>query len=220
MSEDYNFEVTYDQFLTEVTPYVADVPEFIAINAVRSAVIEFCRRSRYYQRDLDPVTGIVNIPNYEIDSPEDTVVVDVVQAWYNGVLLIPKSMDELAKIYRTLDWRTLSGNPAYYTRIIEPELLLVPYPVSTLANALTMRVALAPTRASTAVDSTLYEHHIETIGYGARARLKATQGQPYSDPKGAQFYEQMFRANTTKARISVDKSLTRTSNQIEFLGRP
>ncbi|TDN70412.1 hypothetical protein [Paraburkholderia sp. BL10I2N1] len=216
MSETYGFAVPFDNFLTEVTPYIPDVPEFVAINAIRNAVIEFCRRTRYWQQDLDPVTGVINVSNYEIDTPPNTVVVDVVEAWYNNVLLIPKSIDQLAYIYRTLDWRTLQGNPAYYTRIIEPELLLVPYPVSTLSNALTMRVALAPARSSTTVDSALYEHYLEEIAQGARARLYATHNQPYSDEKAAALYARLFRTAMDKAKIKVDKSLTRTSDRVEF----
>jgi hypothetical protein len=189
----------------------------VAINAVRSAVIEFCRKTRYWQEDLDPVTGAANVPNYPVDTPPNTVVVDLVEAWYNGNLLIPKSMDELARIYRTLDWRTMAGNPAYYTRVIEPEIILVPYPVEAIPNALTMRVALAPTRNSTYVDSALYEHYVEQIGFGARARLYSMSGQPFADETAAKKYALLFRVACDNARIRADKSLTRSMTRVEFV---
>jgi hypothetical protein len=217
VSENYNFGVDYSQFLTEVTPYASGVPEFVAINAVRNAVIEFCRKTHYWQEDLDPASGTAKVPNYPVDTPPNTVLVDIVGAWYNGTLLVPKSIDELSQIYRTLDWRTIDGNPAYYTRVIEPEIILVPYPTASLPNALTMRVALAPTRNSTYVDSALYEHYVEEIGFGARARLYSMTGQPFANDADAKTYALKFRVAMDKARIRTSKSNTRGSQRVEFV---
>lgn len=216
MTEIYNRTIPYEDFLTEVLPYVQEVPEFVASNAVRNAVIEFCRKTRYWQRDLAPLTVEANVPNYPIETPEGTVLVDVVQAWYGGKLLVPKSIDALTRIYRTLDYRTLSGSPAYFTRVIEPEILLVPKPDQSLDAAVTLRAALAPTRDSTSVDSAIFEHHVEDIAAGARGRLYSMRGQPFSDAQGALTYERKFRVACDKARISVEKSLTRDSTVVEF----
>jgi hypothetical protein len=216
MTEIYNRTVPYDDFLAEVLPYVQDVPEFVATNAVKNAVIEFCRKTRYWQKDLAPLSAEANVANYPIETPEGTVLVDIVQAWYNGKLLVPKSIDALTRIYRTLDYRTLAGSPAYFTRVIEPEILLVPYPVEALENAVTLRAALAPTRDSTGADSSIFEHYLEDIAAGARGRLYSMHGQPFSDPQGALTYERKFRVACDKARIRADKSLTRDSTVVEF----
>jgi len=218
VSETYGFTVPYDNFLPEVLPFVPDVPEFVAINSVRNACIEFCKKTRFLQADADPQTGVNNVASYLVETPPNTEFVDVIQAWYNNVLLIPKSPDELSRIYRSLDWRTLQGNPAYITRLIVPEVILVPYPVLTLPNALTMRIAVAPTRASTTVDSSLFEHYLEEIAHGAKARLYGTPGQPYSDPAAALQMQARFRLDIADARRKVEKGLGRASTRIEFQG--
>jgi hypothetical protein len=214
----YGDEIPYDAFLPEVLPYVPGCPEFVAINAIRNAAIAFCEKTNYVQMDSDPVTGVINVPTYEIDVPADTRFLDVMNAWYNNVLLIPKSDDELARIYRTLDWRTLSSNPIYITRLVEPIVQLVPFPNSTILGALTMRISLAPTRSSTGCQKRLWEHYIETIGCGARARLYATPGQPYGDPKMAAEYDLMFRRKCGDARRKVEKGLGRADAKIQFQG--
>jgi hypothetical protein len=218
VSESYGFNVPYDNFLPEVLPYVPDCPEFVAINAIRNACIEFCEKTHYVQVDLDPITGVANVPNYQIDTPTDTAFCDVIQAWYNNVLLIPKNVDELTRMYRSVDWRTLSGNPGFITRVIQPELLLVPFPILTAPNALTIRAALAPTRASTTVQSRVWEHYVETIALGARARLYNTPGQPYYNPKAAAEMRMMFRVAMMDARRKTEKSITRADTRIQFTG--
>jgi hypothetical protein len=218
MSEQYGYTVAYDKFLTEVMPFVPNVPEFVAINAIRNACIEFCTETRYVQVDHDPLTGVKDIPNYQIDTPDDTAFVDVIEGWYNNVLLIPKSVDELSSIYRTLDWRTLDGNPAYITRVIQPEIILVPMPNATLPNALTLRIALAPTRDSMTVDQKVWEHYAETIGKGARARLYMTPGQPYSNPGMGMQVRREFTLEMSRARRKMEKGLGRADLRIQFTG--
>lgn len=218
MSERYGFTVPFDQFLPEVLPYVPDVPEFVAINAIRNAAIEFCEKTYYLQVDADPITAVANVGNYEIDTPPDTAFIDVVQGWYNNVLLIPKGIDELSRIYRSLDWRQLYGNPAYITRVIQPEIMLVPIPVTTIMNSLTLRIAIAPTRAATTVPSRLYEHYTEVIGIGARARLYGTPGQPYYNAGAAEVSRKRFYYEIANARRKVQNGLGRATNRIEFVG--
>jgi hypothetical protein len=216
VTEAYGGFVPLDDFLVEVLPYSPQVPEFVAINAIRNAAIEFCERTEYLQHDIDPIPGVANLPDYEIETPTDTVFLDVIQAWYNGVLLIPKSVDELSRIYRSVDWHTLSGNPAYITRVTQPFIQLVPYPAASLANAITGRITIAPSRDATTVPHRLFEHYVEVIGMGARARLYDTPGQPYSNPRAAADLRQRFFHAIGDARRKVNKNLSRASVTIEF----
>ena len=39
--------VSYEVFLPEVMPYVHDVPEIVAVQAIRNACIEFCEETQY-----------------------------------------------------------------------------------------------------------------------------------------------------------------------------
>jgi hypothetical protein len=216
MTQVYGSSVSYDEFLPEVMQYVPDVPDFVATNAVRNACIEFCERSRYLQMDLDPIAILANQSSYAVQTPVGTKFVLPEVAYYNKTLLIPKSSDELANIYRQTDWRQAQGAPAYITRLIAPVVMLVPTPVFDSAYTLNMRVSVAPTRDSTEIDSEVYEQFLEVISYGARSRLYRTPKQPYFDKNAGDQYMQMFRHGINEARMRVTKGLTRDSIKAEY----
>jgi len=208
--------VSYDVFLPEVMQYCPDVPELLATNAIKQACIEFCEKTRYWQVDLDPQMVYAGQSSCSIDTPSGTKLVSVIEAWFNGVLLIPKSTEELTRMYRFTDWRALVSSPLYITQIIPSEIMLVPAPLVNNSSGLTMRVALAPTRASTGVDQDIYESYLEYISYGARARLYGTPKQPYFDKPSSIEYERKFLEAISSVRTNINKGLSRSAVQVEF----
>ena len=208
--------VSYDVFLPEVIPYVHDVPEIVAIQAVRNACIEFCEETRYLQVDSDAQTSVAMQADYDLEADTGYVCCDLVEAWFGDQLLIPKSVEELTKIYRANDWRQSFGNPYYFFRTTSQVVTLVPKPSTTEAAKLKFRIAIAPSRASTTVNSELFERFLEQIAYGARARLYNTPGQPYYDPKTAEVYLKRFNDAMAEVRTRVNKGLSRASVSIEF----
>ncbi|MFZ9326458.1 MAG: hypothetical protein ACO24H_03225 [Polynucleobacter sp.] len=209
--------VGYEDFLPEVVQYVPDVPEFIAINAIRNACIEFCEKSRYLQTDLAPVNLVANQSTYTVIVPPDTKFVDIVEAYANDVLLIPKSSEELSRIYRYTDWRSVEGQPMYITREVYTSVQLVPFLTSvTAGQQLSMRISYAPTRDSAEISEDIYEQFLEYISFGARYRLYSTPKQAYYDRGLAMEYLRLFRAGINEARVRVNKGLSRTSGRIEY----
>tara|TARA_R110000868_G_scaffold290029_5_gene550295 strand:+ start:304 stop:954 length:651 start_codon:yes stop_codon:yes gene_type:complete len=210
-------EVTYDNFLVEVMPYVRDVPEVVAIQAIRNACIQFCQETRYIQDNLDPMAGVSNISKYELTPNDGTYkIADIVEMWYGDSFLVPKSIEQLTQIYRSTNWNTLGGNPYYYFRPSSQEIQLVPYPQVTEAKKIRIRAALTPSRVSTGVREEIYERFLEDIAYGARARLYNTPNQPYYDLKTSLVYLKRFNDVIADVRTQVNKGLTRASVQIEF----
>jgi hypothetical protein len=217
MTQAYGYTVPYEQFLPYVTQYAPDVSEFVAIDAIRNACIEFCERTMIWVYDVPPISVNALQNNYVIPTPADTKVVNIMQAYYDtDMLLIPKSPDELASIYRMSNWETLQGMPQFVTRLKKPEVILVPVPYEVDDEALTLRVALAPTRDSQEIDSEIYEQWAEIIAHGARARLFNQAKQPYFDRAAANEEARMFRVGVNEARIQVAKGLSRDSTSVEF----
>lgn len=210
-------EVSYELFLPEVMPYVRDVPEIVAVQAIRNAIIEFCEETHYLQENLDPMTGQKNVGLYELCANDNNYkVVEIMTAWYGEQLLIPKSQEELNQIYRTSNWEELSGNPYYYFRTKSNEMRLVTKPTTTVQAMLKVKAAIAPKRSSTTVTDELYERFLEQIGMGARARLYNTPNQPYYDPAASGIYTKRFNDIMAEVRTRVYKGLTRTAVNIEY----
>jgi hypothetical protein len=210
-------EVAYDNFLIEVMPYVKDVPEIVALQAIKNAAIEFCQETRYIQNNLDAMAGITKIGTYDLEANEGTYkIADIVECWYGDSFLVPKSIEQLTQIYRSTNWNTLGGNPYYYFRPSSQEIRLVPYPDVTQSGKINIRAALKPSRASTTIREEIYERFLEDIAYGARARLYNTPNQPYYDLKTSLEYMKRFNDVIADVRTQVNKGLTRASVQIEF----
>lgn len=210
-------EVSYDQFLPEVLQFVKDVPEFVAINAIRNSCIEFCQETRYIQQHLDPMAGIAKTGTYDLEANDGTYkIADIMECWYGEQFLVPKSIEQLTQIYRTTNWNTLDGNPYYYYRPSSQEIRLVPYPKVTEADKIRVLAALKPSRASTTVQEEIFERFLEDIACGARARLYNTPNQPYYDARAALEYTKRFNDVMAAVRTQVNKGLTRASVQIEF----
>jgi hypothetical protein len=216
MTQFFGYTVPFDDFLPEVTQFLPDVPELVAKNAIRNAAIEFCEKTRYWQIDVAPISVVNGQRSYVVPTPADTKMVGAVSAYYDTNLLIPKGPDELARIYRMGDWQQVEGAPQYLTQIIRPEVVLVPTPYEDKADALHLRVAIAPTRASEEISEDVYENFLLVIANGAKAILYNTPGQPYFDRTAAKECTMYFRAGIANARILVDKGLTRTSTRAEF----
>lgn len=210
-------EVSYEAFLPEVMPYVQDVPEVVAVQAIRNACIQFCEETHYLQENLDPITGQENVGDYDLDANDSNYkVVEIMQAYYGDQLLIPKAQEELNQIYRTSNWEDLKGNPYYYFRPRASVVRLVTKPIITEQNKLKVKAAIAPKRSSTTVDEEIFERFLEYIAHGARARLYNTPNQPYYDPKTAMEYTKRFNDEMAEVRTRVYKGLTRAAARIEF----
>lgn len=205
-------------FLPEVLPYVHDCPQVVAVNAIRNAAIEFCEKSHYWQVNIEPMNMVAGENTYEVPVPDDTVLIDVKGGWYNGRLVIPKSPEELSRLYRNADWRTVIGGPTYITRITGSEVIVVPNPDRTEEKALALRAIIAPSRAATTITTDVYEQFLEAIAMGAKARLYETPGQPYYDIQLAAMCKRLFMVAIGEAKIKANKGYSRASVAIEFPG--
>lgn len=208
----------FTAFLPEVLPYVHDCAQLVAVNAIRNAAIEFCEQSHYWQVNIEAMNTVEDVNSYVVPTPDDTTLIDIAAGWFDGRNLIPKSAEELARLFRGADWRNVVGSPAYMTRITGSELVLVPRPDQTKIDALGLRAVIAPSRSATSISTDIYEKFLEPIAKGARARLYATPGQPYYDMQLAMVYKREFMVAIGEAKIKANKGLSRASVAVEYPG--
>lgn len=206
----------YTSFLPQVMPYVRDCPQPIIEDAIRNAAIEFCEKTYIWKDDLAAISIVGGTSEYAISVPTGAALVSVEACWYSDRLLIPKGADELARIFRLCDWRSAEGDPVYYTHTTPNSIVVVPTPQNDVADSLKIRAVLCPTRASTTVEDFIYDDYLDTIAAGARARLYAIPGQPFSDMSLALLSRREFLAGVGEAKIKANKGMTRASLRVEF----
>lgn len=208
---------SYESFLPEVIQFVRDVPEHVALNAIRNACIQFCEETLYLQKELDEQFLQKGVSEYDLDPDSQGYrVINIIEAWNGDQFLIPKSIEELTRIYRVTNWQTLNGNPYYYYRTKQSSVNLVPTPTESGQSTLRIRAAITPSRSSTTVEDDIFERFLEPIAFGARGRLYDTPNQPYYDPKSAQLYLKKFNDAIADVRSQVNRGNVRASNRVEF----
>jgi hypothetical protein len=206
--------VAYTAWLPEVMPDAPDCPEVVALNAIRNAAIEFCNETLYWQADIGAVALTDALLPYTIAPPASTVVAQVMVASLLGRPLAVTNIQELDN--RVVNWREAEGQPR---AVFQPDpgvLDLYPRPAGTDSYDVFIRVALAPTRASTTVDDRLHIGYLEDIAAGALSRLLAMPNRPWSNTEGARYYGSTFASAKVEAAIEATKSFGRGELMVQM----
>jgi hypothetical protein len=204
--------------LRMIYPLVRTAAEPVALNALREAADDFCRRSAFWVEALDPISTVAGEAEYELDSPDsDSVVLHVRSVTYKGRALSPRSHDELDQLYAGRDWMSVAGAPAFYTQFSADTVRLVPVPETSEDDVLQVRVALGVSDTATRIPSDLHTFFARDIVFGAAAMLMKEQGREYYDPVVARDYEFRFYQAVNTARIMASKGRTRAQLQVSMV---
>lgn len=198
--------VAYTAFLPEVLPNVPGCADIVAINAIRNATIDLLERSLAFKETQDAqVVAPADFP-MDIEAPSGMRVVAVTAVQAGGVPLDPVTHDAVSTSEGGV---AQTGSPIGYYMPTPETVTLDPLPNASVSLVLT--VACTPTRASTGVESWVYQRHLEEIASGALARLLAQPMQPWSNPDLASFHLNRFENAVSRLRISAMKSFGKAS---------
>lgn len=200
--------VSYDMFLPEVLPYVRDVSEAAALNAIKNACIEFCQQSQWLRDEPDGITIVAGQSTYELDYPLGYTVAGIVRAGIGLHALKPGAPELMTELYGN-NWRTRSGHVSHYMQDENGCIRLIMVPSTTYTDTLDVILAVKPSRSSTKVDREVWERWAEAIGFGARARLYDTPAQPYHDEKQAIKFRAWFETKIGEAKIEAQRGRVR-----------
>ena len=143
---------SFDSLVKEVLPYVSGCPDTLVETNIRSATIDFAERSKAYVLDLDPITTVSGVFEYDFDQPSGTEVHQILWMTFDGNDMDPISPRSLELNYP--DWRDRTSRPHVYLQKTPNTFWVVPVPQTTLTNGLIAAVALKPTRTTSNVDTT------------------------------------------------------------------
>ena len=209
---------SYEDFFPFILPDIVGAPEPVLSMAVKNSCIEFCEKSLILVRDHDPVSIIAGTIDYDLEPPSGYIVAKIMSAWLESNKLDPMTpiMVRDAAVYNQTFSSYISAptTPRNYLQKDERTVTLWGVPEKSYSNGLTMRVALKPTRASTAIENVLLEDHAETIAYGAMFRLMVSPGRPYTNPQMAAAYKTLFQSAINAARLTSEYGRARTSMSV------
>ena len=202
-------QVEYSAFLPDVLPYVRDCPECVAINAIRNTCIEFCEKSTWWRTSMEPIPLVAGQSEYDLDVCVGAAIAAIMSAHLGQQPLQFGTEEKLIEVIGP-DWRTREGPVRYVAHDGDFSIIRVAHvPNYTPEEPLTLHVALRPIKSSVRVPKELYERWSEIIGFGARARLHDTPGQPYSNEKAAREYRKWFESGYGQATIQANRGRSR-----------
>ncbi len=154
------------------------------------AAREFYRFTLSWRAPVEPFLSAAGVSDYDVIDTRHTEVVKILAAFYGAEELAPVDSSEVVRF--AAQEEAASGEPKIvtfdgaYARIL---------PAPTRAGALVrIEAVFRPSLKSAGLPGDLWERHIETIADGAKARLLAAHGQPYTDPGLAGLFEAKYRA--------------------------
>jgi hypothetical protein len=208
--------ILYSDLIDEVLPQLAaDPSDPVTEQAIKRAVIEFCRESWIWRFLPDPQSVRSGLLEYDLEPPTGADIAAVIDVEYNKVPLTPKSVEWLNK--EIPGWRATKAAVKYYTQIDTEQVLLAPLPADTVTNGLVMTVALQPSQTATGFPKWIANQYIYPIAEGAMAKLMLMPAKPWTDLANGQDhrtrFEQAFNDAREAAVSALGRAAVRTSSQ-------
>ena len=208
--------ISYETLLPEILPMVPGCPDSLIQNNIRAAVVELCERASVYQQELDPLTTVANIYEYDLEAPSGTSVQKILWVTHAGVDLEPITSSLLEQ--RIPKWRTEAGVPEYFLQQTSSLFSLAPVPAATVVSSTVIRAVLKPSHSSTACDNDVMNDYRDTIVNGALFRLLRIPNKDWSDIQGASVYGQLFNQGVEAAERRARNADTGVRRSVRYGG--
>lgn len=190
---------SFSSLVKDILPYVPNCPDSLVESTLRSACIEFAERSKAYVYDLDPITTISGVYEYEFDQPSGTDVHQILWMTYDGDDLDPISPRSLELNYP--DWRDKTSLPQVYLQKNPSTFWAIPVPNSSITDGLLLSVALKPSRTTSSIDTIFSNSYRDGIVYGTLYRLLRIPAKDWTDPQAAADYLSLFNQEVVQAEL-------------------
>ena len=209
--------ISYETLLPEILPMVPGCPDTLIENNIRAAVIELCEKAGVYQLELDPVTTVADIYEYDLEAPAGTTVQKIMWVTHKGKDLEPINTVLLEQ--RVPDWRNETGTPLYFVQQSSKVLHLAPVPDVTATASTIIRAVLKPTYTSTSCDDDVMNDYRDTIINGALFRLLRMPSKDWSDLSAAGVYGQLFTSGVQDAEHRARMADTAVTRKVKYGGQ-
>ena len=206
-----------DLFVPWVEPNAYGAPEPLIKQMLLDAAIDFCGETNIVQT-VEVQTVTEGEPRYDLAVPAQQTLVTVLDVFYRERRLRPalaENIESGAALRAGVDTAVESrrGTPELFYQITPSDsaVFLWPLPDQTVADGLGIRASFEPARNATSLDDKLYGS-VQTIAYGALARLLIMPGQPFTNPALAEEYERRFSSAISASRGEARRGNVRASS--------
>lgn len=198
----------WSSFYDEVMPNLPGAETAIVDNAIRDVAIHFCTKTLIHRVTLDPIVTAAgtteDAARFDLYYDSHTSVAAILSGYQGTARMDPTSRTALDEGVGV--WETRVGTPTHY---MQPDHGTVQtYPIPDNAYTLVFKVALAPKRTATGVESFIYERWVEGLASGVLAKLCAIPGKPWTNAEMVVYHTSLYSGALNDAKIQVNKELT------------
>lgn len=206
--------VALAKFVPKVALEVSGCARPIMVDAIRTAIIEFCEVSNAWKEWSEPISVRASERAIEYDHPDKARVIKVLAARFNDEDLEPIIPGRADDLYPRWDI-DLAGDPEVFFLRTRDEARLCPHP--SVDGELVFEATLRPSEDSTSVADFLWLDHGQAIANGAKAHLMAMANQDWTNPARAVQLRQIFLdvANSLNIGQTVGFSRARLRTRLE-----
>ena len=209
---------SFESFMKDVLPYVPGCPDTVVENALRSSSIELCEKAAVYTKELDPISTVAGIYEYEFNQPAGTKVDKIIWVMYDGKDLeavTPRGLES-----RKPKWRDANNTstPEYFIQQSPDLFWLVPVPDTTKSGGIIMNVSLKPSRSSNNIATEIADDYRDGIIFGALYRLLRMPSRDWSDPQAAVDYAGLFAQTVQDAEIKARRADIGVGRKVVYSG--
>lgn len=193
----------FEELYPMVYPDVLGCPEMLIETNMRRVVQDFCGRTSIEKYEMDPVTVVEGLSEYDLEAPSGMMVHSVYLANLDGNPLT--ALNEKLVEARFPRHREFTGSPEGYVRK-GAILWLYPQPDRTIPNGLYVTTVVKPNMTSTDMPDVVFTDHHEAIVAGTLARLMLIPNRDWSNPQLAQFHAAAYESKTQIAERRARKA--------------
>ena len=203
--------VPLEKFLPFVVPEVLGVPEPVALDAVRNACFDFCKRSFWWTERLDAEPYSAGEGVYQLLPPSGAVFISVLSLNLDGQRSVAAST--LEDVDRGApDMWARTGEVQTFVQPAPDTVQLIPAPNK--AGVFSCVAAFAPSRTALSVPDGLLTYYLETIAHGALSKIKRVPNMPWTDPSGAAYYDRLFWEGVNSALLDRNRGPARSEMRV------
>ena len=180
-------------------PELPGVPAPILDAYINRAWFDFAKNSLCWH-EWQEVTLQDGVNTYELSPPGGAAVYTVIDAQQGSNVLVPRGPEQLL----TYDaaYASRRGTPNGYSLAQDKSLVLYPTPqADDVSLPVRVHVAYVPTLSALTIPDPFAEQYVDALSSGAKARMMAMAGQPWSNPQMAVVYAAAFEAGVTSAVV-------------------
>lgn len=182
----------WSYWFPDLLPQVPGCPNVLAVHELRRAAQDFCEKTMAW-KVIETARAVTAGTETVAAAPADTgmELSEVERVSYDGKRLDPETLDSIEQNHGA-NWEAHTGTPFAYFQLTPGEIRLYPTPAEDAQTGIVFTLVVKPSDTATGLPDDLAIKYRNAIHTGAKARLMAMTGKPWSNPADAAVHAQEF----------------------------